>query len=191
MAFISIIFSGANMAIRISEYLNLTDSLSCRISRLEQMHQKSAREALRHALSTNDDTLRKKYIIRAVEKYFDAVSIETDDQALFGAYEGLACCHSLLNDVNNRNAAIENALCCYNRISSEANDEAEGFIAMQADGDEVLHTMLKGIWGICTLGVANVVDAGVKKIQEARINNYKEKEKEMRGIANQIKSQLK
>lgn len=62
---------------------------------------------------------------------------------------------------------------------------------MQADGDEVLHTMLKGIWGICTLGVANVIDAGVKKIQEARINNYKEKEKEMRGIADQIKSQLK
>ena len=146
------------------------------------MHQKSAKEALRHALSTNDDTLRKKYIIRAVEKYFDAVSIETDDQALFGAYIGLACCHSLLNDINNRNAAIENALCCYNRILSEANYEAEGFIAIQANGDEELHTMLKGIWGICTLGVANVIDTGVKKFRKQELTITKRKKKRCEGL---------
>lgn len=190
MASLSIIFSSVNLTMRISEYLKLTESMSSRISRLEKMHQIAAKRAFEDALRTNDESLRRTYILRAVDKYRDAASVEYDNMSLFGIYVGLACCHGMLNDLSNRNAAIKDALRCYEHIRGEANGEPEGFIEMQSDGDEVLGVMLKGIWGICTLGVANLVNSGIKKIQTVQINSFKEKEKEMRDIASQLRSYI-
>ena len=116
---ISIIFKGTDVLKRIAEYLNLLDSVSSRISRLEKMHQNSARESFENASRTNDYKLQRHYIIRAIDKYNDALGIEEDDEALFGIFIGLASCHSILGDTNNRNAAISKALKCYENIRSK------------------------------------------------------------------------
>lgn len=173
MASLSIIFSGANLTMRISEYLQLTDSMSSRISRLERMHQRHAQSAFQNALRTNDDNLRCHYILEAINKYSDAEHVETDDQALFGVYVGLACCHGFLNDNANRNVAIQNVLKCYDRVKSDANDEPEGFIEMQSNGDEGTEMILKVAWGIYTLGTANLLNSGIKKVQQLKIDGKK------------------
>ena len=175
---------------RISEYLSITESMSSRIQRLEKMHQKSARSALEDALRTTDNDLRRRYILRAIDKYRDAEGVEHDDESLFGVYFGLACCHGMLNDNLNKDAAIRKALKCYERVKFSADDDAEGLIALQAEGDEDTEKVLKVIWGVATLGIANVIDSGIKKAQELRIENQQRKEKEMRDIAKQLEQML-
>lgn len=160
--------------------------MSSRIQRLERMHQKSARSALEDALRASDNDLRRRYILRAIDKFRDAEGVEYDDESLFGVYFGLACCHGMLNDYSNRNAAIKKALNCYERVKYAADDEAEGLIAIQADGDENNEKVLKLIWGVTTLGIANVIDSGVKKAQELKIESLQRKEKEMRDLARQL-----
>ena len=130
MSGLSIIFSGANLTMRISEYFKLTDSISSRISRLEKMYQKSARMAFDAALRTSDDYLRRHYLLEALTKYRDAAKVEEDDYALFCIFLGIACCHGFLNDDANRNVSIDEALKYYNRIKCDASGEPEGFIEM-------------------------------------------------------------
>lgn len=190
MANLSIVFSGANLAMRISEYLSLTDSMSYRISRLEQMHQKSAKAAFEDALRTNDDALKRHYILRAIDKYRDAAGVEKDDQALFGVYVGLACCHGMLNDIPNRNAAIKKALNYYDSVLFDANDEPTGVIDLAADYDEDAAKIIRIVCGIGSLGLCNLIDYGSKKVNQLKIENMQEKEKEMRNIAEQLRSYI-
>lgn len=185
---ISIIFKGADIVKRISEYLNLIDSVSSRISKLEKMHQKSARESFANASRTNDSKLQRHYILRAIDKYNDALGIEDDDEARFGIYVGLASCHSILSDVNNRNIAISKALECYKNIRSKSLEEPLDLIGMQSNDDEDVKNILNVVWGVTTLGIGNLANEGIKKISANKIKKYKEKEEEMRFIAKQLSS---
>ena len=183
---ISIIFKGTDVLKRIAEYLNLLDSVSSRISRLEKMHQNSARESFENASRTNDYKLQRHYIIRAIDKYNDALGIEEDDEALFGIFIGLASCHSILGDTNNRNAAISKALKCYENIRSKSLEEPLDLIGMQADDDEDLKKIMHVIWGVASLGIGNHANEGIKQMSANKIKKYKEKEADMRSIAEQL-----
>lgn len=190
MGCLSIIFSGANLTMRISEYLKLTDSMSSRISRLEKMYQKSARMAFDAALRTSDDYLRRHHLLEALTKYRDAASVEIDDHSLFCIYFGIACCHGFLNDNANRNVAITKALDYYNRIKCDANKEPEGFIEMQSGGDEGAEVILQAAYAVATLCTANLINSGVKKVQSMKINRKKEEEKNIRDVASQLRSYI-
>lgn len=187
---LSLIFSGANLTMRISEYLKLTTSMSYRIARLEKMHQKAAKESLESAYRTADENLQRHYILRAIDKYHDAIGVEEDNVALFGIYVGLACCQGLLNDISNRNSAIHNALKCYEAIKAKANKEPESFFEIQADYDEGTTKILKFLYGVSTLGVANLLDKGSQKVQQEIIQKNKERKREMRNIAETLQNYI-
>lgn len=179
----AIIFSGASFAMRASEYLRLTGSMSSRISKLEKMHQKAAKAALEDAIRTSDEGLRRQYIIRAVDKYRDAIGAEEDDVlGLFGAYVGLATCHGLLNDIPNRNAAIRKALECYNEVKEEADAEPQGVAELYGYGKEETETIRAAI-SFSRLGT---IDRGMRFANSIIIKNARKKEEKMRGIAEQL-----
>ena len=148
------------------------------------MHQKAAKAAVEDALRTSDDGLRRQYIIRAVDKYRDAIGAEEDDVlGLFGAYVGLATCHGLLNDIPNRDAAIRKALDCYKEVKEEADAEPQGVAELYGYGKEETETIRNSI----RFSPLGKVDLGMRLGHTLIIKNAKKKEEQMRVIAEQLK----
>ena len=57
---------------------------------------------------------------------------------------------------------------------------------MQADDDEDLKKIMHVIWGVASLGIGNLANEGIKQMSANKIKKYKEKEADMRSIAEQL-----
>lgn len=105
---VATIFSTANVARAIAEYMGLIDSLEVRINRITSSKLNTALRELKHGQNASSPDTEKSALQSARSYFSEALSLESREERLASAYIGLGMCFMQLNETENcKNTLIE------------------------------------------------------------------------------------
>lgn len=166
---------------RIAEYLQLVESAKAKLNRLSDMHLNAANYSLKSALRTQNTREYNEYLLRAKDKFIDAIAVENKFANKFSAHFGLAFCNYLLNDQENMEFNLKQAYDNYKALWDSIPDK-DSLMDMMIDDMDGIETkgveyFARGLVTLCSFGViptiSKAIQIGKKPIKNHYVNQIK------------------
>lgn len=166
---------------KIAEYLQLIESAKAKLNRLSDMHLNAANYSLKSALRTHDNKEYEEYLLRAKDKFVDAIAVEDKYANKFSAHFGLAFCNYLLKDKENMEYNIKQAYENYKALWYSIPDK-DSLMDMYIDGmngidSKEMERFARGLVALCSFGlipaISKAIQIGKIPIKNHYINQIK------------------
>lgn len=160
---------------RIAEYLQLVESAKAKLNRLSDMHLNAANYSLKSALRTQNPKEYNEYLLRAKDKFIDAIAVEEKYVNKFSAHFGLAFCNYLLKDQENMEYNLKQAYDNYRALWWSIPDK-DSLMDMMIDDMNGIDTkemelFAKGVVTLCSFGVIPTISKAIQ-IGKMPIKNH-------------------